>query len=58
MKFGLGTTYALSFLTAGQNIPGHFRKASADQLWPDEFPAKDDSGRDSAPAPPHWQSIC
>jgi flagellar biosynthesis protein FlhF len=37
--FVLGTKYSLSFLSAGQNIPGQFLRASPEALFPEEMRA-------------------
>jgi flagellar biosynthesis GTPase FlhF len=37
----LGTKYALGFFSAGQNVPGDFRTASADPLLPRQWPQFD-----------------
>ncbi|HMJ88285.1 MAG TPA: hypothetical protein VK530_00630, partial [Candidatus Acidoferrum sp.] len=36
-NFVLGTNCSLSFLSAGQNIPGHFMRATPDALFPAAF---------------------
>ena len=33
-NFVLGTDLPIRFLSAGQNVPGHFREATADLLLP------------------------
>jgi flagellar biosynthesis GTPase FlhF len=36
-NFVLGTNYSLSFLSAGQNIPGQFLRATPEALFPEEM---------------------
>jgi flagellar biosynthesis protein FlhF len=39
-NLALGTNYSIRYLSTGQNIPGDFREASADEILDSQFPRK------------------
>ena len=51
-NFVLGTNYSLSFLGAGQNIPGQFLRATPEALFPAEIRASDESSARAAAGKP------